>query len=84
MENIKEIKEKTFKIFKFTVFTTTAAFLVSNLTALIIVTLMKLDCYIVLKIIKYRQFQKHIQNRESSAPSLLDRDFSFSQENESN
>ena len=84
MDDIKEIKEKSFKIFKFTVLTTTTAFLVSNLTALIIVTLMKLDCYIVLKVIKYRRFQKDIQNRESSVPSLLDRDFSFSQKNKSN
>ncbi len=84
MENIKDIRKKSFKIFKFTVFTATAAFLVSNLTALIIITLMKIDCYIVTKYVKYRQMQKYIQNRESSVPSALARDFSFSQENESN
>ena len=76
MQNIKKITKKSFRVLKITVFIGTNAFLISNLTALIIVSLMKLDYYIVEKI-KTIKTQKNLENKEflfPSAPEVLGAD----------
>ena len=71
MQDIKEIRIKSFKILKIIAFTTINAFLISNLTALIIINMMKFDYYLIkkIKIRKGKQIQKELDNKRSPFPS---------------